>query len=239
MENIIMIIIGCILSLVFFTCLFMIIYLSFTGNKNKDEIYNLSLMCFFNKISHLSQINDFTYNILINLCKKENVYFFEVNDNIINKDVDDKKANGKYIYLKGYTLIEMLQTTDKCKKLFKNEIESHTRNEIEFSYPRILINNESPYYKKFKITTLAHELGHHYLNIRNLENSEINADKYVLSIFYENLPECFLGIFYNMLEVITKIDEHIITDFKDMYNKYLMFREEHPELNLPTFYDNF
>jgi hypothetical protein len=133
-------------------------------NKNISDLKKLNLQCFFTKLSDLPQIKKFAYNKLIDVCKDEKIYFFEVSDNIINKNVkdEDKKASGRYTYLEGKTVIEMNQMTEKIISISSS---LNINVEIENYFPKILINvnNDSD---KYNVMTLAHELGHHFINVR-------------------------------------------------------------------------
>jgi hypothetical protein len=238
-NTIVLMVLGILTAALFFSlCALLFINLEFKYSKTK--ISELSIQCFFNKIYKLPQISNYVYDILKNVCEKENVSLFEVKNDILNKDrKEEYYASGMYISLKNYSMQKMKEKTEMLKKLFNEEIRHDNLLEIEYTYPRILISEESKIKYDLVEITLAHELGHHYLNIRGIEQSEESADKFILSIFYENLPECFIAIYSTVLKVFSKLDITSTIDYKLMYKKYLIFREEHPELNLPIYADKF
>ena len=212
-----------------------ILFLSIFTYINNKKSQQLSLLLFFDKIEKLPQIRNFAYNILKNACINEGIYFFEVPDIIINKDCNNENNDsiGQYCYMKNKTLEEMHSLTKENIKDWselKNVYDSYN-----LYFPKIQINIESEYYKKFDICyTLAHELGHHFIHINNEKQSEELADKYIYTIFQKYLPECFIAICHSMLCVDLKTN-NIIKNFNKFYEDYLILRENFPELKLPLF----
>jgi hypothetical protein len=206
--------------------------------KLTREVTISGLQVFFNNLSDSFKLNDYIYEVLKNVCREENIFFFEVPDHVINKGVkdDDRKAAGRYTYITKLTTYEMNQYTETALMINKN---AKDFDKIEWSLPSIMINTSLEYFHDRTIcTTLAHELGHHFIHMNKEEQSEELANRYVLDVFKRYLPECFLAIFKIRLGIYTKMEyEDILKDedTESYYKKYLMFREEHPELELPIY----
>lgn len=210
-------------------------------DKSYDDVQNNSeLMLRFdvlNKLHILSKNNDLltiVYNKLIDIATVEQVSVFNLSSEYINRKKDDesKYAGGKYCYLDGDSVIEMRKTSERIKEIYTELQESF--DEIELTYPRIeLTITHELEYKNF---TFAHELGHHFLNVNKMENTEIAADNYIYIIFNEMINEpLLLYIFCSHIEIFSKNEnfdyanysvtemnakyiDNLITDFTERYN---------------------
>jgi len=123
----------------------------------------------------------------------------------------------------------MNESTNKLIELSKK---CNRNVELDDYFPRILINVNNDE-DKYNVMTLAHELGHHFINVNGEDQSENLADKFIYDIFLVYLPDFFIAIEHIMLGIKLKINYGLDIDYKKMYNSYLKFREEHPEMKLP------
>jgi len=207
-----------------------------TPNERYFNYHDIYVKVFYNDLSSDVNIQNYLYSKLINIIQNEyNVKVF-VRNNFDDND-NDKDASGLYIYLKGLTTNQQRERTSnyynetkqyKHLLIYDDSIRKHT-------YPRIEILNDGreTYWKLF---TLCHELGHHLIELRGLEQSEDLANELILEIFKTHFDPMFLGIFHTMLEIKTKTNKSLIVeDYGKHYIEHYFFNPLIEELKIDKY----
>lgn len=143
--------------------------------------------------------------LLFNLAKENNVEIFNLEDDVLNKDLNKKnKSLGKYVYIPksiDSKINEILENNRKIVELIKSSpIKIKEKYDLmNYAYPQIRLltmedRKKTIKFEDYKISyysTLAHELGHHFAIVNENDNSEKRADEIGYQLIRENLPDYF------------------------------------------------
>lgn len=196
-------------------------------NTKLNSMMNISIECFFNKISMDNMFGDYFLSYVSDLITNNfNVSLVFVNEYSI--EIKGTEASGIYRYFKNNEI------KDCTKRIYKKDVEYDTvKSELTLeNFPCIFISKDSP---KSMAFTALHELGHHIIELNGLDQSEELADAYIRVIMEEMLDPVFLYVYNIGVNVYSKIEKPINMSWKQAYKKiYKPFLLVHPELNLKT-----
>ena len=179
---------------------------------------SITIECLLSNCTDNEDMCAYLYNKLSKIIIDDyKVKIFELDRcNMVSKD-----AVGTYLYYDDMSLEMQLEKTQNNFK--KYDVLNLTGGEIiRITVPRIEIlklDDERPYH--WKLFTLAHELGHHLIQLNGEEQSEELANFKILEVFRKYFDPIFIGIFHIMLNIKTDIEQKdIVPDFNKFYYDY-------------------
>lgn len=233
METFLNIFIPLIIIDILFGILYFILELIFIKCDKTLRKYDLELK-FEKQLEEIkSDIFNYMSVLLKDITNKENILIIIKSLEELNKKEPDKQkwASGKYIYLNDKSL------EFRCRVIYHDILKSkrevyctdkilHT-DEKEYFYPRIELSEQNRDDIWF-YSTWMHELGHHFIQKRGDEQSEIDADKYIIEFFDTKLPLFYKYYFRHFLSVYCnkcKIS-NVEVDIKEAIKSFKEFKTQ-------------
>ena len=208
-----------------FICFIKDIYVIYNKYKNcinniihlyfRKEYDSLTVEVLFNEMSNREDLCKYLYDKLSLIITDEyKINLFELPR--CEMSCDD--AAGVYVFRRGMSIEQQLRTT--TDNLLKFKILNLPKKDIlKLTIPRIEILEDKG--TESKLFTLAHELGHHLIEMGGEEQTEVLADFKVLEVFQKHFDPIFIGIFKTMITIVTKLEnEDVVPDFNKFYYDY-------------------
>lgn len=207
--------------------------------KHEKLIRHLSsdiyLQCFYNRISERDDVAKYLYDKLSDIIRTEyDVPIYEVSIALLNRRETDRTewACGTYLHRKDKTQVECKELNARQLWAWSDEIADNPDKILDITAPHIEVSNENSYESRLLI--LAHELGHHMIELEGRPQSEQEADANVIRIFQTHFHPAFTGIYHAALSVYDT--NFKIADFKEHYlMHYLDYLNGDNELNLKQY----
>lgn len=193
--------------------------------------HDIYIKCFYSRISHDETVVKYLYDKLLDIIKTEyEVPVYEVSSVVLNRRETDPTqfAAGIYRYRRDMSQLEQKQYSNRAMFAWSDEIAENPNKILDLISPHIEISNENNYERRLFV--LAHELGHHMIELEGGKQSEPLADSNIVNVFQKHFHPAFQGVFHIALECYDPTFK--IEDYKEHYlTHYLNLTE----LELPKY----
>jgi len=179
---------------------------SITSRNTALLNYTIFVKCIENK-----EFVEDSYNLLKERIKeKYNIPIFDLS----KEEMSSTDANGTFHYIEGESVKEM----QEYSKYLQCKYQKLTDDILKRSciLPRIEIQKNRD--TEHKLITLAHEVGHLLIHIRNEEQSEELANKYISDVIKDLLGDFHLAAFSVLIKIYN--GKYPIENIEDFYHTH-------------------